>query len=240
MAPLPDTRWSVLLRSRSPEDADYEAAWEYLVDTYRGLIERYFAAHAPDGATATDWTDEFLADWVGGALDGAQRERGCFRQYLFASLRNFKNSRLRRARSAGRDRERQGGLALDLAEADEPDADSQFERDFASHVLDRALERLKRHEARHEASGNRFHTLICRYHLDEASPRYRELASQLGLTEKAVERQLAKARGKLRGWIMDDLRQTVSSESELADEVNMMLRHCRHVLGARPGAAGVA
>ncbi len=55
-------------------------------------------------------------------------------------------------------------------------------------------------------------------------------ATITSLTEKAVERQLEKARGKLREWILAELRETVAAEDEVQAELALLQRFAGEAL----------
>jgi len=249
------TRWTFVRLGRSPENNRYEEAWRYLYATYRDVIVNYFNRHAPDRTTAAEWADEFMAAWVEGKLDGADENKGRFRHYLFGALRNFRykryreatarrnKSRLRRVitgalkRLRGGDARKQTArLHENMADPDAEDAQQAFEKDYANRILKAAFERLRMYQEERNTRGNptNYFTLLYEYHIQPSSaefqPTYQELATRYQTTEKAVERQLDHARKKLRGWIMTELRETVTSEEELQEEVHLLLKHCRGAL----------
>jgi RNA polymerase sigma factor (sigma-70 family) len=216
----PTTRWTWLLLGRKQGEPRYDEAWRYLFTTYRPVVEAYFRRHAPDPTTALEWCDAFLAAWVEGALDRAAPEVGAFRAYLFTALRHF---RLKQQRALGRARVAPMSDALDAVADDEPR--DLFERDFARRILELALVRLRRYQEAARSSDNRYHDLVRALYLDAGPerPTLRALGERFGLTEKAVERQLEKARAKLREWLLGELRETVSSDAELAAEVRALV-----------------
>lgn len=222
MSDAPTTRWTWLLAGRNAADSRYDDAWRYLFSTYRPVVEAYLRRHAPDPSTATEWTDAFLAAWVEGSLDRADPGAGSFRAYLSGALRNF---RLKQQRTLGRSRVAAvPAEALDAVAGDEPP--DLFERDFARRLLELALDRLRRYQeaARGE---NRYHDLVRALYLDAgpARPTLRALGERFGLTEKAAERQLEKARAKLREWLLAELRDTVAGDAELQAEVRSLVAH---------------
>lgn len=225
MADAPTTRWTWLLLGRKPTDSKYEEAWRYLFAAYRPVVEAYFRRHAPDTNTALEWTDAFLAAWVEGALDRASPDVGSFRAYLFTALRNF---RYKQERTRGREKTRAvEPETLDRAGGDKDDPRDLFERDFAKRVLELALDRLRRYQEAARSTENRYYDLVKTLYLEAgpSKPSLRTLGERFGLTEKAVERQLEKARSKLREWILAELRETVSGEDDLALEVGNLMRN---------------
>jgi len=230
-----------VVAGRDPDGSRYEEAWRYLFLAYRPVVAAYFGRRAPDAVTADEWTDEFLAAWVEGSLDRADPGRGGFRRYLFTALRHFAG----RSGKAARRRGLRALLGLGVREAgpaDPPDESAEdaaraFDRDWARQVLALALEKLRRYQELRRAQDPRSRPfdLVQAYYLPPpggARPSQRELAARFELTEKAVERQLEHARGKLRAWLLDEVRDTVADEDEVAAEVGVLLEHGRDVLGA--------
>ena len=250
---LHKTRWTFVRLGRSPDNSCYEEAWRYLYATYRDVIVNYFNRHAPDSTTAAEWSDEFMAAWVLGKLDGADQTKGRFRHYLSGALRNFRYKRYRSlsskrgwsalhrvvsgsiSRLRGKTR-RISSLHENVEDPNAEEAEKAFDKDYVDRILKAAFERLRQYQEERNSRGNptNYFTLLHEYHVGPASvefqPTYQELAERYGLTEKAVERQLDHARKKLRGWIMSELRETVSTEEELQEEVQLLLDHCRGAL----------
>ncbi len=215
------TRWSWILAGRDPDSSRYDEAWNHLYATYRPLVEAYFRKHARDASLARDWSDEFLARWVEGSLDGADPARGSFRRYLLVALRNFRY---------GQQRQRKGrwfSLDRPIPDAESADAERWFNRQWAHHVVDLTLRRLEAYQQAliaRGASGRPYDLLRARY-LEGGTPSLTELGTRFGLSTKAVERGLAKAREKLRGWLLIELRDTAGGEEELASERALLLAH---------------
>lgn len=227
MSEAPTTRWSAVLAGRRPGDPGYEQAWTWLAHAYRPVIDAHFRRHAPDATTAQDWADAFVAAWVEGSLDGADPARGPFRAYLGAALRNFRLKALRPRPWLGRATDPDALVGVPAAAEPDP-----FDRDYARHVLGRALDSLRRYQAAARSQDNRYHDIITALHLEPAAkrPSLRELGERFGLTEKAVERQLEKARGKLREWILAELRETVAAEDEVQAELALLQRFAGEAL----------
>lgn len=233
VAEMLDTRWTYVLAGAQPDDARYEEAWRYLFDTYREVIHGYFRRHAPDQTTAQEWVDEFFAGWVEGKLSGVDPTKGMFRQFLFGALRNFRYKKYRQYK-------RRGGsgaiLHENIPDASAPESDAEFQKDYASRVLVTALGKLEAYQAERHRKGasTQHYTLLRQYHFEPTSradqPTYQDLAAEHGTTPKAIERQLDQARIKFRDFILTELRQTVSTDAELEEEVTLLLEHCREAL----------
>jgi len=82
----PTTRPSLLVRLRNPRD---RAAWEEFAHLYAPIIRGYARRRGLQNADADDLTQEVLRR-VAGAMNGHayDRQRGTFRAWLFAIVRN--------------------------------------------------------------------------------------------------------------------------------------------------------
>jgi RNA polymerase sigma factor (sigma-70 family) len=103
MAAIPDTRASLLVRLRDPQD---EAAWAQFVDLYAPLVYGYARKQGLQDADAADLTQEVLGT-VAGAVDRLEYDpcKGAFRNWLFTIVRrklsNWRVAADRRARGSG-------------------------------------------------------------------------------------------------------------------------------------------
>jgi RNA polymerase sigma-70 factor (ECF subfamily) len=103
MAEIPDTRASLLVRLRNPQD---ETAWTEFVDLYAPLVYAYARKQGLQDADAADLSQDVLLAFAGAVsrLEYDPR-RGSFRNYLYTVVRH----KLSDWRSAGRNRTRGSG-----------------------------------------------------------------------------------------------------------------------------------
>ncbi len=123
------------------------AVLEQLLRAYWGPIYAFIRRSGRSRDEAADLTQEFIAQAVleRDLIQKADPDRGRFRTFLKASLRNFLIDQHRRSTSKGRapDGFLLGGGALDEAEPlDTDDPGRAFERQWATTILSRTLERL--------------------------------------------------------------------------------------------------
>ncbi len=103
MADFPDTRASLLVRLRDPQD---EKAWKEFVDLYTPLVYGYARKHGLQDSDAADLTQEVLGAVAGavGRLD-YDPQRGSFRNWLFTIVRHklsdFCSAQRNRTRGSG-------------------------------------------------------------------------------------------------------------------------------------------
>ncbi len=228
------TRWSQVAAAGRPTDSTHtRAALEQLCQTYWYPIYAFVrrAGNAPHDAQ--DLTQEFFARLLErNALGAADRERGRFRSFLLATLKNFLRDEWDKLRA----QKRGGGqavISLDAGDAEsryalEPvdtlTADRIFERRWAMLLLDRAVERLR---AEHEEAGKlgQFEVLKATLTGARESQPYSELAASLGLSEGAVKVAVHRLRQRYREVIRAEIAETVASEAELEEEL-------RHIIAA--------
>jgi RNA polymerase sigma factor (sigma-70 family) len=227
------TRWSLILRTREPGD-DGHAALEALCLAYWLPLRSYLLRAGHHHADAEDFTQEFFAGLLRrGSLAKLVPERGRFRNFLLVSLRHFLADERDKARAA-----RRGGGVVPLslhAEAadgqpqfDVPDTltpEQIFERQWAETLLARARERLREECV---ASGRMAIYEALGPEGNDADETYVQMGPRLGLTEEGVKSAAFRLRRRYRELIRAEVADTVSSESDLEDE----LRHLLTVLSS--------
>lgn len=142
-ASFQSTNWSVVLSAAASPDA-----LEELLRAYWGPIYAYIRGSGVARDDAGELTQEFIAHTVlgRGVLEAVDPERGRFRTFLKAVIRNFLIDQHRRATTQRRasDRPVLGGAALDQFEpVEDGDPSRAFERQWAATVLSQALTRLE-------------------------------------------------------------------------------------------------
>jgi RNA polymerase sigma-70 factor (ECF subfamily) len=193
------TRWTMVLQAGDPSTPQHREALESLFQTYWYPLYAYLRRTGCSAEESEDLVQGFLAHvFEKRALRLANPDRGRFRSFLLASLKNYAANERKRAGA-----QKRGGraphLSLDFAEADrqyanEPTDSStperQFERSWAMTVLEGAIGRL---EAKLEASGKQESFEVLREFLvkGDSNVGYRDAARRLGNPEM-VERGRAR------------------------------------------------
>jgi RNA polymerase sigma-70 factor (ECF subfamily) len=219
---FPDTRWSLVLAG------DRGVALEHLASAYwRPVYGAVRAAFARDEAEALDATQDFFVRLLeGDLLARADKERGRFRAYVRAALRNFlaDEGRRRRAQRRGGDRRfvpLHGDDAIDLPDVAARTPEQALDALWRAEVLARALRELKDELL---ADGKErwwalFHARFVEG--DEAS--YADLAARHGASEVDVANWLSRGRARYREVVIRIVRETVDGEGALAEEVDWLL-----------------
>lgn len=101
--------------------------------------------------------------------------------------------------------------------------DEVFERQWAVTLLETVMQRLA---SEYEATGRGTLFAELRFAItgEKSHLPYRELAARLNLTEEAVRVAIHRLRQRYRAALREELRQTVSSEEEVLEELHDLRR----------------
>jgi RNA polymerase sigma-70 factor (ECF subfamily) len=229
-SPFPVTQWSMVLRAGTNTDAQSQAALEALCRNYWYPLYAFVRRQGRDHHGAEDSTQEFLAQLLAGdGLRSAHPERGRFRSFLLASLRNFLTSEWRRTQAA----KRGGGVAPIPLVTPGPDErfrhepqdtgltpEQAFDRSWALGMIDRAVEELR---AEYQRGGREtvFDALAPHVWGNASSETLAFCAKQLAMTLPAFTVALHRARRRLG----ERLRALVAETVAVPAEIDAELRH---------------
>jgi RNA polymerase sigma-70 factor (ECF subfamily) len=221
------THWSVVLlagREHSPQSA---AALEALCQAYWYPLYSFTRRQGNSPQEAADLTQDFFLHLLStNALASVASEKGRFRSFLLASLKNLLANEWRHARR----QKRGGGVApfsLDegLAEGryqqeltDDSNPEAAFDRRWAETILGRALDRL-RQECDGPEKSRRFDE-VKEFLLGERRPgSLAAAANRLSLSLTAAKGLVHRLRRRFRELIRDEVAQTVSRPEEIDEEI---------------------
>jgi RNA polymerase sigma-70 factor (ECF subfamily) len=225
------THWSVVLAAGQGDDTRAREALEKLCRAYWYPLYAFVRRQNRSPHDAQDLTQEFFARLLeSSALARVDRTKGRFRSFLLASLKHF----LANQRDHDRAQKRGGGQALlsfDAATAetryrleptDEATPEKAYEKQWALTLLELVMARLR---AEHAAAGKKrqFEQLKGSLLGDKSMLLYAEIAAQEGVSESAVKMSVSRLRLRYRELIYDEIAHTVSSPSEIEDEIRHLL-----------------
>ena len=236
---FPTTHWSVVLHAGAGSESQARLALETLCAQYWYPLYAFVRRQGRAHHEAQDCTQEFLARLLAsGGIAAARPERGRFRKFLLAALRNFLTNEWHRAQAA----KRGAGAAhvpLDLP----PDAEARFahepadtgltpEQAFDRHwALDVIAQVTRELHADYEKSGRG--TLFAALHPlvwgDEAADSHAQLAAGLEMNEHAFTVALQRLRRRFGERLRARIADTVADPAEIDGE----LRHLIAAVGGR-------
>jgi RNA polymerase sigma factor (sigma-70 family) len=228
------THWSLVLMAANDPSPQSAEALEKLCGAYWYPLYAFVRRQGHSPEDASDLTQEFFTHLLeSNALAHADREKGRFRSFLLASLKNLLANEWKR----GQRQKRGGGVitfSLDAVEAEEryqlepmdgATPETIYERRWAEVLLERVLARLR---GECDASGRmqRFDTLKVFLLDDKGTLSLADAAQQLGLSVVAVKGVVHRLRQRYREIFREEVSNTVREPQEVDEEI----RHLLHAL----------
>lgn len=228
---FPQTRWSVVLAARGPDDGRATTALDELCRAYWFPLYVYVRRRGASPEDAEDLTQGYFAALIErGYLTQANRERGKLRSFLLTTLKHYLADEWSKAealkRGAGR-----AAISLDAADAeeryamepvDEASPDRLFDKRWALTLLDNVLAALR---ADYASTGQTrlFDGLKKFLAWNSASSAYREAAAELGIKENAVRVAVFRLRRRYGDLLRTQVADTVTSPEEVPAELEHLL-----------------
>ena len=226
----------VLAAGRSQAEPELaRAALSELCQTYWAPLYNFVRSRGYTVDDAQDLTQSFFAYLIERKIySRVDRQKGKFRSFLLASLKNF----LADASDRQRTLKRGGGQDfLPLHEQQVENAESifqthsgtssedwLFDRSWAESLIATGLERLSA-DYKSEAKEKLFNELrIFLTSGAEPLPSYAELATRLGMTESTLRSNVTRLRARYRQALRGEVRRTVDTEAEVDEELHELLR----------------
>jgi RNA polymerase sigma factor (sigma-70 family) len=232
------TRWSVIRAARDRTSPAYQIALTTLCETYWHPAYAFVRRSGYNTDDARDLTQAFFARMLEKQLlKEVRQNRGRFRSFLLASLRNFLSNEYdwRHALKRGGHSPHQS-LEFGAEEQRyqlEPTVDltpeDVYERRWASGVLETAMHRVaQQHE--HSPRRSQFERLR-QFLADENEVESKEVAAILGMSDGAFRVALSRLRKQYKAA----LRQTIAETVNCPDDVDDELRHLMEVVSRVQG-----
>jgi len=234
---FPSTHWSVVVAAgesqAEPEIA--HAALAELCQTYWSPLYSFVRSRGYSVHDAQDLTQSFFVYLIERKIYArVDRQKGRFRSFLLASLKNFLADAFDRDRTL----KRGGGqnfLPLHEEQVEEAESlfqthgamrseDQIFDRSWAEALVTAGLERLSA-DYKDKSREKLFNELrIFLTSGAEPLPAYAELAVRLGMTESTLRSHVTRLRARYREVLRAEVRRTVESEAEVDEELRELLR----------------
>jgi RNA polymerase sigma-70 factor (ECF subfamily) len=225
------THWSAVITAGRRSTPQSEKALGELCGIYWYPLYAYVRRRGYSREDAEDLTQGFFTRFLErNYLDGLSSEKGRFRAFLLASLKNFLANEWNKAH-----RQKRGGhlaaLSLDwqiadsryqIDPADNVTPDRIYDREWALALLERVITRL-RDECIADSKAQLFDELKPFLTADKSAVPYPQVAANLGMAEGAVRVTVHRLRRRYRELLRDEIRQTLSDPAQLADEMQALL-----------------
>ena len=234
---FPSTHWSaVLAAGRSQVEPEIaQTALAELCQTYWPPLYSFVRSRGYTVHDAQDLTQSFFAYLIERKIyTRVDRQKGRFRSFLLASLKNF----LADASDRERTLKRGGGqnfLPLHEEQIKEAESlfqnhrgasteDRLFDRSWAEALVTAGLERLSA-DYQSEAREKLFNELrIFLVGSAGPPPTYADLAVRLGMMESTLRSHVTRLRARYREVLRAEVRRTVETEAEVDEELQELLR----------------
>jgi RNA polymerase sigma factor (sigma-70 family) len=231
------THWSVVLaagRSQAePEVA--QAALADLCQIYWTPLYSFVRSRGYTVHDAQDLTQSFFAYLIEHKIYArVDRQKGRFRSFLLASMKNFLSHASDRERALKRgggqnflplhEEQIENAESLFQTHSCTSSEDRVFERSWAAALVTAGLERLAA-DYKGESKEKLFKEL--RVFLGGGAgppPPYTELAVHLGMTESTLRSHVARLRARYREVLHAEVRRTVETEAQAREELHVLLR----------------
>jgi RNA polymerase sigma-70 factor (ECF subfamily) len=230
--PFETTHWSLVIAAGGDDSAAARKALAQLCETYWYPLYAFVRRRGADPDDARDLTQGFLTSLLERRdFENLRKERGRFRSFMLASLKNFLvNDATKRMR------QKRGGnvvvlsLTFDNAEGryqfepTEPSTpESLYVRRWALTIVERALQHLRQEW---EASGRveEFDTLKACLLGEAPAGGYAAIAGKFNTTEGAVRTSIHRLKRKFQLRLRHDIADTVSDPADVEDELKFLVK----------------
>ena len=200
------TQWTQVLATRGDSPEARQALSDLCAAYYTPVFVMIRRA-APSEEAARDLTQEFFSRLLTRAgLGQVDPERGRFRFFLLGAVKHFladvHDEQTRLKRGGGRvpislDGGTDSSPGLEIADANLPSPDLEFDREWAVTLLDRALDRLRCEQAE-AGKGEQFPALKPWLTGDKQDASQADLAATLGMGQGALRVALHRLRKRFR------------------------------------------
>lgn len=226
------TRWSVVLSALDSDTTDSRVAMEHLCRLYWYPVFHFIRRSGYAQHDAQDLTQSFFARFVEkNWLERADPSRGRFRSFLLMILKRFLAGEWKKNHAIKREGNLHWlSLNMETAEtryaqepADTTTPEQSFEKQWALTLLETVMQSLQGQYAQDDKTELFEHIKPCLMGSRESQP-YATLATQLGMSESAVKVSVHRLRKQYRECLRGEIAQTVSTPSEVDEEMKHLIR----------------
>ena len=224
------THWSMVLAA-GESGPESDSALEQLCSAYWYPLYRFVRGRGYNREQASDLTQGFFALLIErNDFEKVRKEKGRFRSYLLASIKNF----ISNERDKSLAKKRGGDVAtfsFDAVDAEkryslEPETsltpETTFDKTWALTLLEQVQQKLKIEFD--EGGKSQWYERLSGYLGGDRSdlPSYQTVAEELGVSESAIKVNVHRMRKQFRKILRQEIANTVADESDIDDELNRM------------------
>lgn len=223
------TNWSVIRSAQNPDSLENQAALGQLCRNYWQPLYAYIRTKVTDPDKAADLTQGFFTHLIEKQiLSRVSDERGNFRSFLLACVRNYMNNEYDREQALKRGGDHRH-VPIDVAESEsvfalhskEPSPESAFEKQWATALLQRVHAQLD-----DSAGGFRpdLHQALKSYLATELDREtYETLCDRFGLSRVAARVAVHRLRERFRKLLRQEVAATIGPEDDVNSEIAGLL-----------------
>jgi RNA polymerase sigma-70 factor (ECF subfamily) len=229
------THWSLVAAAAQGHSSDAKSALSELCQRYWYPLYAFLRRSGSDREQAEDLTQGFFLDLIEHQrIAVADPERGRFRTFLLASLKNFRSNRQRADQAIKR-----GGQAalvsIDFAAGEhryrnepyhELTPERLYERKWALQLLQQTLTALES-EADQRGKSELFSQVRPLLAGGQLESSYTEIAERVGMTVGAVKVAVHRWREQFGREIRAEIRRTVASDEDVDSEIETLFQAMR-------------
>lgn len=233
---FPPTDWTKILDAGSQLDEARQSSLNFIAERYWRPVFYYVRSRGFDPSQTADLTQSFFLMCIEkGIIAQADPSRGRFRSFLLTAIKHFLSNVVRDAHAQKRNPPQGFVPAHELGTDEGPylvpfdneNPEVVFYRTWNSDLVLRVLKAL---ESEYSTAGKTAHLKLFReviinpaLHGLEA-PSVKELAMQLGLTEKEAHNRLLTTRRAYQRLLREEIHSFASSEEEVAVEIQDLFK----------------
>ena len=226
------TRWTVVLRAGSDENAEANSALSILIQQYWHPVYSFIRRSGKQAVDAQDLTQEFFAQLLEkNSIAAADENRGRFRTFLLTLVKRFLIHQYRKEQT----QKRGGGQTLlsfdfevgvknySIDPEDSETPEKIFNRSWAITFLENVLLAVKE-EYEQKGKGQLFNELKGFLSSTDSPSNYERIAERLGMSEGAIRVAVHRMRQRYRLILRAKVADTVHEESEIAEELAELMK----------------
>lgn len=222
------TCWTVVLQAKDLDQSEGREALEQLCKSYWQPLYAFVRRKGYDSQRAADLTQGFFTHILEKrVLEKSAPDRGRFRSFLLACIRNFLNNEFDRENA-----EKRGGgqprISLDISKAEsslellskEPSPEAVFEKQWANSLLARVHQKLNETRGQRTELQESLKTLLTR---EPVEGEYEALAEEFGMTVVAIRVAVFRQREKFRKLLRQEVGETLQEGDSVDEEIRYLM-----------------